>query len=182
MPGANAPAALRVRIENTQVSHHRFTGKRRHSLRNGFNGLLRALPGEPGFVATIPARLPKHRRELTPASGRQDHTASPSAHLRARHARGSASTAPCPAFVAIASRPSWWDRMARRRKGDLPVGARRKFLEKMTGQVKTGNVSCFDARPARRGRRSRTRPGGMACAKAALFRPLPRWPKYPNSR
>src|ERR1700728_4286123 len=56
MPGADAPAALRVRIENTQVSHHRFTGSHRHSLRNGFNGLLRALPGEPGFLATIPAR------------------------------------------------------------------------------------------------------------------------------
>jgi hypothetical protein len=56
MPGADAPAALRVRIENTQVSHHRFTGSHRHSLRNGFNGLLRALPGEPGFVVTIPAQ------------------------------------------------------------------------------------------------------------------------------
>jgi hypothetical protein len=38
MPGADAPAALRVRIENTQVSHHRFTGSRRHSPRDGFNG------------------------------------------------------------------------------------------------------------------------------------------------
>jgi hypothetical protein len=27
----------------------------RPSLRNGFNGLFRALPGEPGFFATIPA-------------------------------------------------------------------------------------------------------------------------------
>jgi hypothetical protein len=60
---SDAPAALRVRIENTQVSHHRFTGSIRPSLRNGFNGLLRALPGEPGFLATIPGvKRQLHRR------------------------------------------------------------------------------------------------------------------------
>jgi hypothetical protein len=36
-----------------ELSHHRFTGSIRPSLRNGFNGLFRALPGEPGFFATI---------------------------------------------------------------------------------------------------------------------------------
>jgi hypothetical protein len=30
-------------------------GITRRFLRNGFNGLFRALPGEPGFVVTIPA-------------------------------------------------------------------------------------------------------------------------------
>ena len=69
MPGANAPAALRVRIENTQVSHHRFTGKRRHSLRDGVNGLLRALPGEPGFIATIPGAMRKHRHQVNASVG-----------------------------------------------------------------------------------------------------------------
>jgi len=52
----------------------------RHSLHDGFNGLLRALPGEPGFLATIACEIIS--TSLTPASGRQDHTASPSA-LRA---------------------------------------------------------------------------------------------------
>jgi len=33
---ANAPAALRVKMENTQVSHHRFTGHSRPSLREWF--------------------------------------------------------------------------------------------------------------------------------------------------
>src|SRR5262249_49886129 len=51
-------------------------------------GLLRALLGEPGFLATValqasrvPARLSSTRipQDLTPASGRQDHTTSPSA-------------------------------------------------------------------------------------------------------
>ena len=59
----------------------RTTGTSRNarpSLRNGFNGFLRALPGETGLCC--------HRRALrqriargAPASGRQDHTTSPSA-------------------------------------------------------------------------------------------------------
>ena len=43
-------------------------------MRNGFNGVLRALPGEPGFVATIPGAMRSIVTKLTPASGRQDHT------------------------------------------------------------------------------------------------------------
>jgi hypothetical protein len=38
-------------------SHHRFSRIIRHSLRDGFNGILRALPGEPGFLAPIAARF-----------------------------------------------------------------------------------------------------------------------------
>jgi hypothetical protein len=30
----------------------------------GFNGFLRALPGEPGFFATIPGAMRKHRRQV----------------------------------------------------------------------------------------------------------------------
>jgi hypothetical protein len=41
-----APAASCAKVESTRVSHHRFTGNARPSLRNGFNGLLRALPGD----------------------------------------------------------------------------------------------------------------------------------------
>jgi hypothetical protein len=40
-------------VKSIRVTHHRFTGSIRPSLRNGFNGLFRALPGEPGFLATI---------------------------------------------------------------------------------------------------------------------------------
>jgi hypothetical protein len=46
---------------------------------NGFNDLFRALPGEPGFLATITGVMRSIIANLTPASGRQDHTASPSA-------------------------------------------------------------------------------------------------------
>lgn len=44
---------------------------------NGFNGFLRALLGEPGFVATIACR--SSSANLASASGCQDHTTSPSA-------------------------------------------------------------------------------------------------------
>ena len=64
MPGADAPAALRVRIENTQVSHHRFTGSIRPSLRDGFNGFLRDLLGEPGLLSPSQAAMRKHRCPL----------------------------------------------------------------------------------------------------------------------
>jgi hypothetical protein len=37
-------------------SHHRISRIIRHSLRDGFNGVLRALPGEPGFLAPITSR------------------------------------------------------------------------------------------------------------------------------
>jgi hypothetical protein len=48
----------------------------RHSPRNGFNGFLRALPGDRAFLppSSLRSLLLKN---LTPASGRQDHTALP---------------------------------------------------------------------------------------------------------
>src|SRR5580693_6605128 len=52
-----APAASRV-VKNTRVSHHGHTGNTRHSPRNGFNGLLRALPGDRACLSPSPAELP----------------------------------------------------------------------------------------------------------------------------
>jgi len=56
--------------------YHRFSQIIRHSLRDGFNGFLRALPGARAFLP--PSRTDRSAR-LTPASGCQDHTTSPSA-------------------------------------------------------------------------------------------------------
>jgi hypothetical protein len=58
-------------------SHHRYAETIRHSLRDGFNGFLRALPGEPGFLATIACEIIAST-SLISASGYQDHTTSPS--------------------------------------------------------------------------------------------------------
>src|SRR5256885_4101440 len=66
------------RMQNKKAyehSHHGHTGDTRHSLRNGFNGFLRALPGDRACLPPSSA----FPRNLTPASGRQDHTTSPSA-------------------------------------------------------------------------------------------------------
>jgi len=49
----------------------------RPSLRDGFNGFLRALPGDRALLPPSPAGLLP--ASLTPASGRQNHTTSPSA-------------------------------------------------------------------------------------------------------
>ncbi len=79
MPGARCARRSRAWcVENTRVSHHGHTGNTRHSPRNGFNGFLRALPGDRAFLPPSPLRS-LLLKSLTPASGRQDHTTSPSA-------------------------------------------------------------------------------------------------------
>jgi hypothetical protein len=56
----------------------------RHSLRDGVNGFLRALPGDRAFLPPSSARCESTVANLTPASGRQNHTTSPSALIAVR--------------------------------------------------------------------------------------------------
>jgi hypothetical protein len=73
---------------------------------NGFNGFLRALPGEPGFVATIAGHDARSiAANLTPASGRQNHTTSPSAKRAFVSCAHCVHRIPRPTFVTIAKRP-----------------------------------------------------------------------------
>src|SRR5579872_5261850 len=51
----------------------------RPSLRNGFNGFLRARPGDRAFLPPSPARCVSIDTNLISASGYQAHTTSPSA-------------------------------------------------------------------------------------------------------
>jgi hypothetical protein len=78
----------------------------RPSLRNGFNGLLRALPGDRAFLPPSPVRCASIVTKLTSASRCQDHTTSPSAPapIVSRHYR--VHRIPHPTFVTIAKRPS----------------------------------------------------------------------------
>jgi hypothetical protein len=46
MPGARSARSRAWCVVNTRVSHHGHAGITRHSPRNGFNGFLRALPGD----------------------------------------------------------------------------------------------------------------------------------------
>ena len=107
-----------AKVESTRVSHHRSHRIARHSLRNGFNGLLRALLGEPGFVATIAGRDAKHRRQLDISVGTSGpHDFAVRLHA-ARHAGHQRPPHPAPTSVTIAKRPS---RGARDANRDIPV-------------------------------------------------------------
>ena len=58
---------------------HEHTGSAeavRPSLRNDFNGFLRALPGD-RLIDTVAPEKRELPKDLTPATGRQDHTTSP---------------------------------------------------------------------------------------------------------
>src|SRR5882724_7156769 len=70
-----APEAACATRKHTrqQPQVHRIN---RHSLRDGFNGVLRALPGD---HAWLPPSLAEDSATLAPASERQNHTTSPSA-------------------------------------------------------------------------------------------------------
>ena len=106
MPGADAPAALRVRIANTQVSHHRFTGSRRHSLRDGFNGYF-ALSLVIGLSCHHPRCDAEHRHQVdisVEMSGPHDFAVRGSMPFVAWHDR--VHRIPRPTFVTIAKRPS----------------------------------------------------------------------------
>jgi hypothetical protein len=75
MPDARCTRSrlCRKKHRRQQLQVHR---NNRHSLRNGFNGVLRALPGD---RACLPPSSMGRTTDLAPASGRQNHTTSPSA-------------------------------------------------------------------------------------------------------
>src|SRR5260221_8349821 len=67
------------RVQNKKAhehSHHGHTGNHPAFPAQWFYGLLRALPGDQACLTPSPALL---IADLTPASGRQNHTTSPSA-------------------------------------------------------------------------------------------------------
>jgi hypothetical protein len=73
---------------------------------NGFNGFLRALPGEPGFLATIIGAMRQHQRRLDAsvgASGPHDFAVR---NVRIRRARRHVHRIPRPTFGDDGQRPS----------------------------------------------------------------------------
>ena len=79
MPDARCTRSLVCNVESTRVSHHRHTAS---------NGIPCAMVLTVFFVLSPVTGLSCHRhfadtpRNLAPASGRQDHTTSPSANRR----------------------------------------------------------------------------------------------------
>jgi hypothetical protein len=106
MPGADAPAAARGVVVARALVTAGGTGITRHSPRNGFNGLLRALLGDRACLPPSPAK--SLSADLTPASGCQDHTASPSAAGIARQARRPRPPHPAPTSVTLRNAPFEW--------------------------------------------------------------------------
>ena len=110
MPGARRTRSLVCKGRKHTSSHHGRTGTPGIPARNGFNGFLRALPGDRALLSPSSALL---LANLTPASRRQDHTTSPSASARFVKRAARVHRIPCPTSVTIAKRPSVWDGMAR---------------------------------------------------------------------
>jgi hypothetical protein len=110
MPGARCTRSRACSVESTRVSHHGRTGIPGIPARNGFNGFLRALPGDRACLPPSPVKL--LFTNLTPASGRQDHTTSPSARSALVSSAAYVHRIPCPTFVTIAKRPFVWAGMA----------------------------------------------------------------------
>jgi hypothetical protein len=71
-----ASAAACAVVVSTRVSHHGHAGNVRHSPRDGVTAYA-ALPGDRACLPPSPANI--MLANLTPASGRQDHTSLPSA-------------------------------------------------------------------------------------------------------
>jgi hypothetical protein len=57
MPGVRCARSRACSVVNTRVSHHGHTGITRHSPRNGFNGFLRALPGDRALLPPSSAEV-----------------------------------------------------------------------------------------------------------------------------
>jgi hypothetical protein len=117
-PGARCTRSLACESDKAhEHSHHRFTGNTRPSLRNGFNGLFRALPGD---RALLPPSLRGNRSAKLDAS-----VGAPGPHgfaVRNGAARlASLSRPPHPAStsVTIAIRPSYRGGIAREVIADL---------------------------------------------------------------
>jgi hypothetical protein len=105
MPGARRTHSLACESEKARrVSHHRYNAINRHSLRDGFNSFLRALPGDRALLP--PSSRRSSPANLTPASGRQDHTTSSSALAAFVSRSHRVHRIPHPTFVTIAKRPS----------------------------------------------------------------------------
>jgi hypothetical protein len=79
MPGARCTRSLACEKNKAHERSHREVHRRNPAFphADGFNGFLRALLGDRAFLPPSPREL--LRENLTPASGRQDHTTSPSA-------------------------------------------------------------------------------------------------------
>ena len=109
MPGAWCARSRACSVESTRVSHHGHTGNTRHSPRSGFNGFLRALPGDRACLPPSPGAVSCTELDASVgASGPHDFAV----RLRRPVFAPSASTASRPAFVTNREYAPLWGRTA----------------------------------------------------------------------
>jgi hypothetical protein len=124
MPNAPAVSCAMIVVERTRVTTSTPESPGIPA-RNGFNGFLRALPGDRallppspgGYVLSKPGRADSTPPNLTPASGRQDHTTSP-------YAATSLVSSLCDRSQASSTRPAIPSRAKRCRVHRIPSRVR----------------------------------------------------------
>jgi hypothetical protein len=122
-----APIASCAKVESTRVSRHTYAASRRHSPRNGFNGFLRALPGDRALLSPSPARRGTRLRRLDASVGASEPHDFAVRFNALRLARHSVHRIPYPTFVTIAKRPSFRVRDTFALLLLLPIGEAKNF-------------------------------------------------------
>src|SRR3954470_18273482 len=101
MPGARCTGRLACKIAKKRTRAYRFSGGNPTFPAQWLYGLLRALPGDQACLTPSPALL---IADLTPASGRRNHTTSP--YANSAIVKGTAaSTASRPALMTLRNAP-----------------------------------------------------------------------------
>ena len=162
MPGARCTRSRAWCVESTRVSHHGRTGITRHSRTRMVLTV--------SFALSLVTGLSCHHRladcfprNLTPASGRQDHTTSPSA-LAPFVKSAATSTASRPNVRDDRETPLVWDGMA----GDMEVICAKREGKYFFGKDWTGSISLirFGKLDFRRRPRKRSRTPGRHCERS----------------
>ena len=113
-PGARCTRGLVCKMHKKKRTRaYRFSGGNPAFPAQWFYGLFRALPGDRAFLPPSPPRS-LLLENLTPASGCQDHTTSPSALAPLVLRRHRVHRIPHPTSVTTAKRPSYRGGMANR--------------------------------------------------------------------
>ncbi len=130
-----APAVSRAKVSNKNAHEHTGSAEAvRPSPRNGFTAYS-ALSLVTGFVVTIAGVMRSIITNLTPASGRQDHTTSPSTSGAVRQKRIGVHRIP-PHVRDDRETPLVWDGMATN-KPVIWVGRKQEYFSRddWTGQI-----------------------------------------------
>src|SRR6266851_3881661 len=134
------------RATKSTRQNHRYRRIIRPSLRNGFNGVLRALPGDHAWLPPSPVRRESVFTTLAPALERQNHTTSPSAQtpfVRAIIALGDVRPShPIPNVRDDREPPLYGERDKRKEATDLGVRSIAADRDRLARRAKSAYRPC----------------------------------------